>query len=136
MDRKEFLSMLGFSAGGLLLASCMGGCKKDSGSTATTVDFTLDLTQPANAALTTAGGFLYSNGVIVAKTNSGSIIAVSSACTHEGTNVQYQASGSRFHCPNHGANFSESGAVTQGPATTNLKQYSVTVSGNIVSVKG
>ena len=136
MDRKEFLSMLGFSAGGLLLASCMGGCKKDSGTTGATVDFTLDLTQPANAALTTAGGFVYSNGVIVAKTNSGSIIAVSSACTHEGTNVQYQASASRFHCPNHGANFSESGSVTQGPATTNLKQYSVTVSGNIVSVKG
>ncbi len=136
MDRKDFLSMLGYSAGGLLLASCMGGCKKDSGSTAATVDFSLDLTQPANAALTTTGGFVYSNGVIVAKTNSGSIIAVSSACTHQGTSVQYQAAASRFHCPNHGSKFSESGAVTEGPATTNLKQYNVTVNGNIVSVKG
>ena len=119
-----------------MLAACVGSCKKSSDSTTPTVDFTLDLSQSANAALTTAGGYLYSNGVIVAKTTSGSIIAVSASCTHQGTNVQYQAGNSMFHCPNHGANFSESRVVTNGPASTNLKQYAVTVNGNIVSVKG
>lgn len=135
MDRKEFLSMLGLSAGGLLLATCMGGCKKSADAPAN-VNFTLDLSQPANASLSSAGGFVYSNGVIVAKTNSGSIIAVSAACTHEGTSVQYQAASSRFHCPNHGANFTETGTVINGPASTNLKQYTVNVNGNIITVTG
>jgi cytochrome b6-f complex iron-sulfur subunit len=136
MERKEFLSMLGLGAGSLILATCMGGCKKESAGTAPTVDFTLDLSQSANAALNNAGGYMYSNGVIVAKTTSGSIIAVAAGCTHEGTNVQYQANNNQFYCPNHGATFSNSGSVTKGPANSSLKQYTVTVNGNIVSIKG
>ncbi len=137
MDRKEFLSMLGFSASALTIAACMGSCTKEGGSTvAPTVDFTLDLTQSANAALNTNGGYVYSNGVIVAKTTSGTIIAVSASCTHQGTTVQYQSANNRFYCPNHGATYSNSGSVTQGPATASLKQYTVTVTGNMVNVKG
>ncbi|MDI9366280.1 MAG: Rieske (2Fe-2S) protein [Flavobacterium sp.] len=137
MNRKEFLSMLGFSAGTLTIAACMGGCSKEGGSVAApNVDFTLDLSQSANAALNTNGGYIYSNGVIVAKTTSGAIIAVSASCTHEGTSVQYQSNNNRFYCPNHGATFSNSGSVTQGPANIALKQYNVTVTGNIVQVKG
>ncbi len=139
MDRKEFLSALGLSGGAFILASCLGGCSKaaaDSGVAAPAVNFTLDLSQPANAALNNPGGYVYANGIIVAKTVSGNIIAVSQACTHQGVTVQYISSSNQFYCPSHGASFSTDGAVTNGPATGALKQYAVTVTGNIVAVKG
>ena len=47
------------------------------------------------------------------------------ACTHEGTKVNIQST--IFDCPNHGARFSSSGAVTNGPATRALAQRTVTV---------
>ena len=140
MDRKSFLSSLGLSAGTVLIASCLGGCSKpDSpggGSTPATVDFTLDLSQPANATLRTAGGYLYSNGVIVAKTIAGDIVAVSQVCTHQGVSVQFVGSNNSFFCPGHGAGFNTSGTVINGPATTSLKKYTVTVTGNSVRVNG
>jgi cytochrome b6-f complex iron-sulfur subunit len=136
MDRKEFLSMLGISSGALIVAGCMGGCSKSSSTTApTNVDFTLDLTQTANAPLNTAGGYIYSNGLIVAKTSSGSIIAVSKGCTHEGEDVVYQDNNSAFYCPRHGATFGTTGSVTKGPANTALTQYKVTVAGNSVRIQ-
>ena len=140
MDRKSFLSSLGLSAGTVLVASCLGGCSKPdspgNASTPATVDFTLDLSQPANTTLRTAGGYLYSNGVIVAKTLAGDIIAVSQVCTHQGVSVQFVGSNNSFFCPGHGAGFSTSGAVINGPATTSLKKYTVTVTGNSVRVNG
>ncbi len=139
MNRKEFLAAIGISSATVILGACLGACSKSSTSdaiTAPNLDFTLDLTSPSNATLTTNGGYLYSNGVIVAKTMAGNIIAVSQSCTHQGTSVQYQSSSNQFNCPNHGAMFSASGAVTNGPATAPLKQYIVTVTGNSVRVNG
>jgi cytochrome b6-f complex iron-sulfur subunit len=140
MDRKEFLTALGYSSGALIFAACLGGCKKDSTSSpsivAPVVDFTLDLTLPANSALNTIGGFIYSNGVIVAKTTAGNIIAVSQACTHQGTTVQFQGTNNQFFCPNHGSTFNTNGGVTLGPASSALKQYNVTITSNSVRVNG
>jgi cytochrome b6-f complex iron-sulfur subunit len=139
MDRKAFLSSIGLSAGALFTASCLGGCSKASNNgpvAAPAVDFNLDLSQPANAALNTPGGYLYANGVIVAKTVGGNIIAVSQGCTHQDVTVQFIKDNSYFYCPGHGATFSATGAVTGGPASSPLKQYAVTVNGTIVSIKG
>jgi cytochrome b6-f complex iron-sulfur subunit len=133
MDRKDFLKSLGLSAGTLIIGSCLGGCSKAS---APTVDFTIDLTDPQYAALATPGGYVYANGVIIAKTTSGQIIAVSQSCTHEGQAVTYRAANSQFYCSRHGATFSNSGAVTRGPASTALKQYTVTINGNSVRING
>ena len=133
MDRKEFFSAIGFSTAGLMVASCLGSCKKD---TAPNVDFTIDISQAPYNVLNTPGNYVYVNGVIVAKTSSGSIIAVSEACTHEGASVQFQNANDRFYCPRHGATFNTSGAVTNGPASSPLKQYTVTINGNSVHVNG
>ena len=46
MDRKEFLSALGFSAASIALSACLGGCKSASPA-GPTVDFNIDITQPA-----------------------------------------------------------------------------------------
>lgn len=135
MDRKDFLKLTGMSMGAFVLASCLGGCKKsDSTPSALIVDFTLDLTQSANSALNLNGGFIYKDGVIVAKTIAGNFIAVAQACTHQGTTVTYQGSSSQFHCPNHGSNFSETGSVITGPASLPLQKFNTTLTGTSLRV--
>jgi cytochrome b6-f complex iron-sulfur subunit len=134
MDRKQFISLVGMSAGGFILASCLGGCKKKTPDTKVTVDFTLDLSESANGALANNGGYLVSNGVIVAKTTNGAFVAVSAACTHEGATLIYYSPGNEFHCTRHGANFSTAGSVLNGPASTALQQFNTTLTGTMLRV--
>ncbi len=137
MDRKEFLSLLGFGSASIALASCLGGCLKNvSSGTASPsgVDFTLDLSQSVNAALLTNGGYVYNSGVIVAKTMAGAYIAVQQVCTHESVTITYQGSNHRFYCDGHGATFSESGAVTGGPAPRALQMYNTSLTANSLRV--
>ncbi len=42
--------------------------------------------------------------------------AISGKCTHRGCTVGWEASAHKFHCPCHGAEFSEAGKVEHGPA--------------------
>ncbi len=133
MDRKEFLSLLGFSSASLALGSCLEGCSKNvsSGTTApNNVDFTLDLSQPANAALLTNGSYVYNSGVLVARTTKGAYIAVRQVCTHENVSVIYQGNNQRFYCSGHGATFNEAGAVLGGPAPRALKTYNTSLTAN------
>ena len=131
MDRKEFLSQMGLGVASLLVPVCIGGlssCSKvGSGTPApSNVDFTIDTSK---GALSVNGGYLLQSGVIVARTKTGTFIAVSAACTHEGTNVNYSSSSASFICPNHGARFNESGAVAQGPASKSLTKYNTILTG-------
>jgi cytochrome b6-f complex iron-sulfur subunit len=134
MDRKEFFSQMGIGAAAILIPACLvglTGCKKSDVSAPTNVDFTLDI---STGALATNGGYLIHNGVLVARTLSGNFIAVSAACTHEGTSINYYATTNNFICPNHGARFDNNGTVTQGPANKNLAKYNTTLSGNNLRV--
>jgi cytochrome b6-f complex iron-sulfur subunit len=131
MNRKEFLSIVGIGATGVFVTSCLSACKKEEN---TNIDFTLDLSSSANSALASNGGFVISQGVIVAKSSTGEFIAVSAACTHEGVNVQFQSSSNRFHCPAHGANFTTSGSVQNGPANSPLTKYNTSLSGNLLRI--
>ena len=131
MNRKEFLSLVGIGATGVFVTSCLSACKKENN---TNVDFTLDLSSSANSALAANGGFVISQGVIVAKSSSGEFIAVSAACTHQGVNVQFQSSNNRFYCPGHGANFNTNGTVQNGPANSPLTKYNTSLSGNMLRV--
>lgn len=134
MDRKEFMNLLGFSVGSLVVASCLGACSKESGIAPSDVDFTLDLSASANSALNSNGGSVVKNGVIIGRTTAGAYIAVSAACTHEQTTVQYQANSKRFYCPNHGATFAESGSVTGGPTNRSLTQYNTELNGTSLRI--
>jgi len=136
MDRKEFLSIVGISAAGLLYTSCVTGCKiPDTVVNApTNVDFSLDLSAPENSSLTKDGGYLYNSGIIVARVTEGHFIAVSSACTHQGSTVVYQSGSNRFYCPSHGSAFAENGSVQQGPARSALHQYNVSLDGSTLRV--
>ena len=132
MDRKEFLSQVGIGVAALLVPACVGGlsgCKKKN--TTPNVDFTIDT---SSGALAANGGFLVKDGAIVARTAAGGFIAVSAACTHQGTNVNYNSTNNVFVCPNHGAIFSTSGSVIQGPATISLTKYNTTLTGTSLRV--
>lgn len=140
MTRIEFLKSLGLGGSAIFALTCAGGlvaCSSTSSSPSApqNVNFTLDLSSPANVALNTVGGYVYSGGVMVARTNSGVFIALSQYCTHAGTSVQYISSSDNVFCPNHGARFSKTGSVINGPATTGLQQYTVTQSGTILTIK-
>lgn len=136
MDRKEFLSQMGLGAAGLFFVSCLQACSKSSASPSGPVNFNLDISSAANASLQSPGGFVYANGVIVAKTLAGTYIAVSQACTHQGVTVQFDGTSDRFYCQAHGSQFNADGSVYNGPAGAPLKQYNVAVNGNILTITG
>ena len=138
MDRKEFLSQLGLGTAGLVLFGCLGGCeKKDVPTPPSNVNLSLDLTTSAYSPLLSPGGFAYTNnGIIVAQTMAGKYIAVSQYCTHQGVTVNYDSTANDFTCPAHGSVFSATGAVTNGPAGSALKQYTVTKTGNTLVITG
>ena len=138
MDRKEFLFVMGMTAGSLAVISCLG-CSKNSGngpstSGPTAVDFTLDLNASSSAELVKNGGYLSANGVLVAHTLAGAYIAVQLSCTHESYPLIYEASAAQFYCNNHGSAFSETGAVINSPARTNLTTYKTTLTGTSLRV--
>lgn len=139
MGRKDFLNSIGMSAAAFAVINCMGCKKTDNSNSADTagpvgVNFTLDLSLTANAVMLGNGGSLMSNGVIVARTNKGTYIAVQRSCTHESYTLNYQSADSRFYCPNHGATFSENGAVTNGPASRPLTVYNTQLTGTTLKV--
>ena len=136
MRRNEFLTTLGVSAGTVIFAPFLASCSKNNSGLGTEIpiDFTLDLTQAANASLNSDGGSVIKNGVIVVRTTASTYIALSASCTHEGTTVYYDVSRGRFICPNHGANFSATGSGLLGPATRPLTKYNLTLTGTSLRV--
>lgn len=141
MERRKFIGNLAspvFAA----CAVCLGACSKGSNSPnggvqgATGVNFTIDL----SSAITSVGASVVQSGVIVVRLASGNLpdafTAVQVACTHEGTSINYNASGNNFVCPNHGSTFTTAGSVTLGPANSSLKKYNIAIAGNIMTVTG
>ena len=57
----------------------------------------------------------------------GAYRAFERACTHQGTNVDWQSGSGSFYCSNHGARFSATGDVLVGPALTPLRPIEVSV---------
>lgn len=138
MKRNEFLSALSISAGTIIFVPFLASCSRevDESVPGGVLDFTLDLSEPSNASLKSNGGSLLKSGVIVARTAAGEFIAVAAACTHEGYTLQFDSANNRFHCANHGSNFSTTGSVLLGPASQPLKKYNIQLSGNSLRIYG
>lgn len=142
MKRNEFFTTLGLSAGTLVFAPFLVSCSKSStlstdpgtGGVGGAIDFTLDLTLSANSALNSNGGSLLKSGVIVARTSTGTFVAVASACTHQGFTLAFDNTNTQFHCANHGSNFGITGSVINGPATVALKSYNTQLNGTSLRV--
>lgn len=142
MERQEFLRLLGVTGiavcAGCSLESCSGSSDPSpSGNTGPTgIDFTLDLTASANAALLSDGGAVYQSGVIVVCLSASLQVytAVSQVCTHQGTTIGFDVANGNFLCPNHGSRFSTVGVVINGPASVSLKKYNTSLSGTNLRV--
>jgi len=153
MERKDFIEQVGLSGAAILIFGCMQSCSKSDGpstntntgggtgtggggNNTSTVDFTIDISKSPFDTLKTIGGFYVdpTTKIIIVKTTSDEIIAVSSVCTHQQASVVYEANNKRFYCAAHGSVFATTGAVTTGPATTALKKYQISLTGTMLRV--
>ncbi len=147
MKRTEFLNTLGIGLAAACtgcLASCGKGGEADPGGGAVIpppvppagVNFNLDL----NSDIKAVGESKITNGVIVVRlatsNDPASFTAVQVACSHEGTSIAFNNTQGSFVCPNHGSVFNTAGVVTTGPSTTNLKKYTIAISGTTLTVSG
>lgn len=136
MENKKHCSRRSFCSGigkGLVAAGVVQvmGLRKAS---AVPLDspIVLDLTQPANSALTAVGGSMYVphpqdfNPLIVVRLSATGAAAFSSTCTHQGCQVGLP-SGGTIICPCHGSMYDNLGRVTGGPALENLEYFQATV---------
>lgn len=135
MNRKSFVKFIAFSVAAGTFTAFLEACKKKDISNQPSADFTLDLNASANAALLQSGGYLVSNNVMVIN-NNGSYVALSDVCTHQGCSLGYSSGNKQLACPCHGATFSLTGAVVTGPASTDLKVFSVSKSGSTLHISG
>ncbi len=139
MKRRESLQKI--VVGGVTLffmPTILTSCQKDpadqNGNTpppGSTIE--LDLNTPTYSSLKNPGEYVVVQGIIVANTGSG-YVALSSTCTHNGCTIGYNLAANNFPCPCHGSVFSTTGSVVNGPATTPVKSYTVTVASDIITV--
>jgi len=137
MERRKFISEVGLSVAGIC-AVCLGACSKSNapagGVGPANVNFSVDL----NSSLLNVGNSVVQSGVIVVRLAAGntasSFTAVQVSCTHEGSAINYNTGQGVFICPNHGSRFSTNGTVILGPASSNLRQYNISVVGNSLNV--
>lgn len=134
MERRDFLKSACTVCGIVLAPGILNSCSKPN-TAAPAANFTLDLTASVNAALNTVGGSVYSNGVIVFRQNVATYTALSATCTHQGCTVSYYPSTNDLICPCHGGTFDANGNVLSGPPPSPLYKYTVTKSGNILTIK-
>jgi Rieske Fe-S protein len=130
VSRRDFLERVALVAGALIVAGCGGpdeltavgsGALPDGPIVVQLADYPglAGIGQPVEVHSTT--GAL--PGIAAVRTGASSFIALGMSCTHQGTKVNI--SGQIFICPNHGARYSDTGAVTLGPATSALASRTV-----------
>ncbi len=146
MERGEFLSKLGIGmaivCAGCAISSCgskgndpapsnnNGGNNGGGNTSGTSINLVSELANIGDSKIL--------GDAIVVRLATGNIpasfTAVQVACTHQGTSIGYNLAQGIFICPNHGSEFSTSGAVVLGPATANLKVYTVAINNNVLTV--
>ena len=141
MKRREAINKLGIGTAGIfVLPAAFIACEKeettpDNNNTNNNGgdDLTIDLSESQNSALLTPGGFLISGNIIIIN-DGGNYVALSKVCTHSGCEITYSAANNNLPCPCHGSVFSLAGSVLNGPATSSLKTYNVSKSGDILTI--
>jgi len=126
ITRRDFLGRVALVAGAVIATGCSVSDLTDVG-TGPIPGGSISFKSTDYAALATTGQPVEvktstgaKSGIAVVRTGASSFLALSMACTHEGTKVNII--GTTFDCPNHGARFSSTGAVTLGPANRALAQ--------------
>jgi cytochrome b6-f complex iron-sulfur subunit len=146
-SRREFCARTCQTVSLLALGAVIPGCGGSSTApssapslpsvSGTLVNRTLTITVDAASPLAAVGGaavVTVSTGTyLVARTAQSTFTAVTAVCTHEGCAVTGFAN-ARYVCPCHGSEFTTSGAVVQGPASSPLRQFPSTFLNNQVTI--
>lgn len=139
-SRRSFLASSGVALAGLAAAPALAslqGCAED-GSTIPTLSapITVPLSSlPGISAAGVAAPFVdssYPYKIIVRFNGNSQYQAWSSYCNHEGCEVEYTGTG--FNCPCHGAAWNAQGLLKNGPATEDLLELKVTVTGDSLTL--
>lgn len=145
--RREFCARscqaVSLLALGAVLPACGGSSTSPSSAPAlpavsgTLVNRTLSITIDAASPLAAVGGAATvtaaTGSYLVARTAQSAFTAVTAVCTHEGCAVTGFAN-ARYVCPCHGSEFSTSGAVVTGPASSPLRQFPTAFAGSVVTI--
>lgn len=134
MDRKEFFSKVLFGGTVLFVAPTVFSACSTATTPGTVGNTVVDLNSSQFAALKSVGGFAYNGNVFIMRTSDTNYTAISRICTHQGCTVSYNSSTKQFVCPCHGARFSNTGAVLNGPASRPLAIYTATVEGTTLNI--
>ncbi len=140
MERKNFIKQ--FALGGSILLTApvlFNSCSEDDDMEPTNNnnsgnEITVDLTSTTYATLGTVGGYAYKGDIIIFRTGETSYMALSKICTHQGCTVTYSHDNGNIPCACHGSLFNTGGTVLQGPAASNLKKYTVSKDGDILTI--
>jgi Rieske Fe-S protein len=143
MDRRSFIATSSALVAGATLCS---GCslfttqaKPDHQAVAKSG--VMQLPKEAVAALSAPGSTMRvtspdgASRVFLVRGKDGTLVALSMACTHWGSDVDYHKEKNEFECPSHGSRFGLDGGVLEGPAGDPLTRYAVTESPQGISVK-
>ncbi len=132
INRNEFLKKIGFSGAALFTLYTLDSCQNESNTVNPTAGVTLNLNDAVNAGLKTSGGFVVTNGIVVANSN-GSYIAATVTCSHEGNNA-ITFRNNEWTCSVHGARFSTDGKGLNTVARNGLRIYTTTLNGTTLTV--
>ena len=95
------------------------------------VDASSPLATVGSAALVQASGG--AGNFLVARTAQDTFTALTAVCTHEGCTItKYQSP--TYGCPCHGSEFSTTGAVKNGPASSPLRQFSTQFANSVLTI--
>jgi cytochrome b6-f complex iron-sulfur subunit len=138
ISRHQFLRQMGLGGSALVAVYCAGSlssCSNDTITPSSTTPeiITIDLSAKNNEALLNNGGYIVTQDVVIARTDTGNYVAVTLICSHEGNKaITYQTS--EFLCTVHGARYDNSGKGLNVNGTKGLKVYPTMVSGNILTI--
>lgn len=143
IDRKTFLRTAGsaalFAAMGIGLTSC-GVSDSDDDSPDLEIDgntVRLNLASSDYSMLNNQNGWIRIGGqaaLLLVNVDGTLIRAFSQVCPHQGCSDAWAYSNQRFTCQCHNSVFENTGARVAGPATADLTEYSVSRSGDMLTV--
>ena len=143
MDRKGFIKSCGMAClGGIgattLLQSCTGskilsGQINDSDLIIATDDFIIkNIKEVKYKSYVVVQNDLLKFPICVYRLGENDYKALYMECSHQGAELQVFCS--KLQCPAHGSEFTNSGAVSNGPADKSLRTFPVTVTNNQLKI--
>lgn len=142
MERKDFIKK--FAVGGSILLTApvlFNSCSDDddptddnNNNTNNPNEIVIDLSHADYSALGAVGGYAYKGDIIIFRTGDNAYSALSKLCTHSECTITYNHASNELPCPCHGSKFNTSGTVLTGPASSNLKSYTIKKEGNQLKI--